>query len=111
MQKEKEKRQQSMPVCSGEDERGSGERGGESDGSRHSRRGRECERVSNREGPQAREHALHVMQSVHMAVYYALINAECKAAAPAFLSEGGLNCGPSIQDPETTSSNFNFNNK
>lgn len=73
--------------CASVDERGSrGE--GESDGSRQSRRGRECEREQWR-GVWAREHALHVMQSVHMALYYAVINASCmaaKAATIAFLS-------------------------
>lgn len=70
-EREKEERRrrgrQSMRVCRGDEERGSWR---ESDGSRQSRAG---------EGGSVREwwgskHALHVIQSVHMALHYAVIN-------------------------------------
>lgn len=88
--------------------------GGDERGSRGERRGRErweqaqqereCERVSTREGPRAREHALHVTQSVHMASCEAVGKAECEAAARPSSLRGS-------EHPETTSSVFHFNHK
>lgn len=102
VQKEEEKRQQSVPAE------------GTSEGAEERRRGRErweqaqqereCERVSNREGPRAREHALHVTQSVHMASCEAVGKAECEAAARPSSLRGS-------RHPETTSSVFHFNHK
>lgn len=70
------RREESSKACKCAEETGSKRAGGRVIGAgsqaEQCRRGRECVRV--REGRRASKHALHVIQSVHMALYYAFIN-------------------------------------